>query len=138
MAVNINPVIVKYKHTLLLLLACLFCQCAPHYKITYNIPPTLPEPQRNKLVKELDKGKVLYKDNCSQCHGIFTKGIDKIPNFTNQQFDNYSMKFLRRDPKNHAVINQMNMEQLNEVIAFLKYKTPKNPDSLAKRSGSLR
>jgi len=129
---------VKYKIGILLVFACVFCECTPHYKVTYNIPPSLPEPQREKLVTELDKGKELYKENCSQCHGIFTKGVEKVPNFTNQQFDNYSMKFLRRDPKNHAVINQMSMVQLNEVIAFLKYKNPQNPDSVIQKPGFRR
>jgi hypothetical protein len=126
---------VNYKNYFLSILACLLCQCTPHYKVTYNIPPTLPGPQRSRLITELDKGKELYKMNCSQCHGIFTSGVDKVPNFTNQQFDNYSMRFLRHDAKNHAVINQMNMVQLNEVITFLKYKNPRNPDSLARPRG---
>lgn len=110
----------------------LLVQCASRPKVTFNIPPTLPEPQRSILLDKLSKGRELYKDHCSECHGIFTKGVDNVPNFTNQQFDNYSMRFLRRDPKNHAVITQMNMEQLGDVIDFLKFKRPQNADSLAK------
>jgi len=104
-----------------LLLCTLFFECATRHKITYNIPANYPEAKRGQLLTSLDKGKELYKTNCSECHGIFTQGKDKIPNFTNTQVDNYSMMFLRRDPKNHAVSRKMSPEQLNEVFSFLKY-----------------
>jgi mono/diheme cytochrome c family protein len=112
-----------------ILTTLLFFQCATRNKITYNIPANLPEANRKKLVEVLDKGQALYKENCTDCHGIFTKGKDGIPDFTNRQIDNYSARFLRRDPKNHAVFIKMSPEQLNEVLAFLRYKNPRNADS---------
>jgi len=121
----------KYKHLLLaLFISLFFLECATRYKVTYNIPASYPEAKRKELITLLDKGKELYKINCSDCHGIFTKGKDKVPNFTNAQIDNYSARFMRRDPKNHAVFAQMSPEQLNEVLTFLRYKNPKNKDSV--------
>ena len=114
----------------LLIALLLFPQCAPRYKVSYNIPAELPDAQRKILVDVLDKGKELYKTYCSDCHGIFTKGKDKIPNFTNEQIDNYNSRFVMRDIKNHAVARQMSPEQLKQVLTFLKYKRPKNPDSV--------
>ncbi len=99
-----------------------FLQCATRPRITYNIPPTLPKDKQKELIDVANKGKELYKQNCAECHGIFTKGKDKIPNFTNTQYDNYSSRFLGHDPKNHAVVRQMSMEQLNEVFTFLRLK----------------
>src|SRR4051812_1942758 len=89
----------------------LLSECAPKYKITYNLPQNVPEPAMKELMSRLDKGKELYKSNCSDCHGIFTKGKDKIPNFTNAQIDNYASRFLRRDPQNHAILMQMAPDQ---------------------------
>ena len=117
------------KHRLILLTFMLLCACASRTRIVYNIPANYPEGKKDELVKLLDKGKILFKINCAECHGIFTKGKDSITNFTNTQIDNYSARFLSRDPKNHGVMNNMSAEQMNEVLAFLKYKKPANPDS---------
>jgi cytochrome c553 len=122
----------SYKCLLTIIAACmLFPACAPRYKITYDIPPQLPDAQRKILMGMLASGKELYKENCSQCHGVFTKGKDKIPNFTNQQMDNYSSRYMMRDMKNHAVAAKMSPDQLKDVLTFLHYKRPQNPDSAA-------
>jgi mono/diheme cytochrome c family protein len=114
---------------LIFLAAILSFQCATRNKVTYNIPADYPEARRKQIIELFYKGEELYKTNCSDCHGIFTKGRDKIPNFTSHQLDNYSAKFLRRDPKNHAVAKQMSPEQLNEVLLFLRFKKTKYSDS---------
>lgn len=104
-------------------------QCNPSHKITYNIPADYPELRRKQLIEQCEKGKELYKENCSECHGIFTKGKDKIPNFTKAQFDNYTLRYMKGDPKNHAVAKKMSPEQLTQVMTFLRYKNPGKPDT---------
>lgn len=117
----------KQKHLYFtLILTILFFRCANTPKITYNIPKGYPEAKKPELLARLDKGKDLFKTNCSPCHGVFSKGKDSIPNFTNTQIDNYSARFMRKDPKNHAVIAQMSPDQMNEVLQFLKYKRPQD------------
>ncbi len=105
-----------------ILTAALFLQCASEKQIEYNIPVTATEKQRNDLLEQCKKGRELYKANCGECHGIFTRGKDSIPNFSSTQIDNYSARFLRHDPKNHAVIKKMSPEQMNEVLMFLRYR----------------
>ena len=101
----------------------LFSQCATHKnKITYNIPATLSKENREKLITILDRGKELYKANCSECHGIFTAGKDKIPNFSEKQIDAYTAKFLRHDARNHAIARKMSPEQMNDILMFLRYR----------------
>ncbi len=107
----------------------MYVQCSTGKKITYNIPESYPKEKRKEMIAILNKGKDLYKANCSDCHGIFTKGKDKIPNFTNTQIDNYSTRFILRDQRNHAVARQLSPEQLNSVLFFLRFKRPDNPDS---------
>lgn len=120
----------NYKHILITIVSgILFLQCACSHKITYNIPANYPEDKRKELVTRLDKGKELFKDNCADCHGVFTKGKEKVPNFTNTQIDNYSARFLRRDPRNHAVLRNMSPDQMNDILAFLRYKKTKKTDS---------
>ena len=121
----------KYKYVLMILfIGLMFSQFACSKKIRYNIPPNYPEAKRKELLANLDKGKKLYKQYCSDCHGIFSKGKDSVPNFSNIQIDNYSSRFLRRDPKNHGVLRSMSPQQMNDVLNFLRYKRPKNPDSV--------
>jgi len=121
----------KYKYVLMILfIGLMFSQFACSKKIKYNIPPNYPKEKRKELLAVLDKGKKLYKANCADCHGIFTKGKDKVHNFSNTQIDNYSARFIRRDPKNHAVVRNMSPEQMNDVLTFLRYKRPENRDSV--------
>jgi len=103
----------------------LFVNCTFHKKIAYNIPADLTENQRALVLRQINKGEKLYHLHCSKCHGIFTKGKDGIPDFTQQQFDNYSAYAIRRDPKNHAVADNMSQEQLHDVIMFLKARKRK-------------
>lgn len=118
----------RHLFLLTLLATFIFANCVTR-KPPYNIPDTFPEARRAQLVEICDKGKILYKKHCTECHGIFTKGKDGVPNFTNIQIDNYSVKFLRRDPGNHAVAMHMDPDQLNQVLTYLTFKRPKNADS---------
>ncbi len=122
----------KYRGALLIILACiLFFQCATRSKVTYDIPPNYPEERKKEIIALFNKGKELYKANCSECHGIFTKGKDNMPDFTTTQLDNYSTRYIKGDLKNHAVARQMSPEQLNNVLLFLRYKKTKKADTTA-------
>ena len=94
-------------------------RCTSQRKVVYNIPPTYSKEQKEDFLKKMDKGLVLYKANCADCHGIFTKGKDGIPDFTHEQVDNYSAGYLRADPKNHAVAINMGPDQFLSIMSFL-------------------
>ena len=111
---------------LLLLAGMLFSQCANKYKLVYNIPDATPDAEREALMETINKGKKLFKANCAECHGVFNKGKDNVPNFTNAQINNYSARVLRRDPKIHGAVLKMSAEQMNDVLTFLRYKKPEN------------
>jgi mono/diheme cytochrome c family protein len=119
----------RYLAIAMILATFLMSRCSLQHKSVYTFPDTFPEARRAELKAACDKGKILYKAHCTECHGIFTKGKDGVPNFTNIQIDNYSVRFLRRDPGNHAVAMHMSPEQLTQVLTYLTYKRPKNPDS---------
>jgi cytochrome c553 len=84
-------------------------------------PPKLTDAQRQKLDTKWKAGEVLFKKNCSHCHGVFTKGKDSIPNFTKVQIDMYTTRFLNRDKKNHAVMLQLSTDDFNNILTFLIY-----------------
>jgi len=117
------------KHSRLLLLilpALIFLQCAAGRKTTYTFPPEFPAEKKKEVKEKAIQGEALYKIHCADCHGIFTGGKDKIPNFTATQIDNYSAKFLRHDPKNHAIAQKMSPDQLNDILMFLRYRKINN------------
>lgn len=104
-------------------------QCARHYKVTYDIPENYPEARRKQIIEIFHKGKELFKANCSECHGVFAKGKEKVPNFTTEQLDNYSTRFLRGDQKNHAIAMKLSPDQLNEILLFLRFKKTYKKDT---------
>ena len=61
----------------------------------------------------------MYKAECAECHGIFGKGKDSIPNFTREQYDDYQAAYLAGDSTNHAVMAKMTPEEMNAVYLFL-------------------
>ncbi len=99
-------------------------------KVTCNIPANYPEARRKELTDMFYKGEEIYKENCASCHGIFTEGKDSVPNFSTTQLDAYSARFLMRDRQNHAVAMNMGMQQMEEVMTFLRYKKIAGQDSI--------
>src|SRR4051812_42896734 len=118
----------RYLITLFALFALLFSQCS-RYRVSYNIPAQYPEAMRTEIKKTCDRGKILFKQHCSECHGVFTKGKDNIPNFSIVELHRYSEKYIMRDRTNHAVAIHMSPQQLGEVLTFLKYKSTKNKNA---------
>lgn len=129
---NYSPQTGIMKKIFLLLLICFSAVlgCVRYPKVAYNIPADYPADKKKELVALLDKGQKIYKENCAECHGIFSKGKDNIPNFTTTQLDNYSSRFLRRDPQNHSVLANMSQSQLNEVLTFLRFKKTTVKDTI--------
>lgn len=103
-------------------------QCSFQQKITYDIPSYLPAERKVELLSNLEKGRILFKRNCSGCHGIFTKGKDSIPNFTEKEIVNYLAAYQTKDPKNHAVMKKLLPEELSMIMTFLKMRNFKGKE----------
>ena len=108
---------------LFLVLVVMLVQCAVDRKTTYDIPEYLPTERKTELMANLEKGRILFKTNCSGCHGIFTKGKDSIPNFTEKEIVNYMTAYQTNDKKNHAVMKQLLPEELSMIMTFLKLRS---------------
>jgi mono/diheme cytochrome c family protein len=121
---------------LLLAAGYFLADCGTHRKIKYNIPEDIQGKDREALMKSLEEGRKLYEMHCSGCHGIFTKGKDGMPDFTNSQIDTYTAWAIKKDPKNHAVAAHMDSEQLHEVFMFLKARKIKQANPEIKKSNA--
>ena len=113
----------KIKHFLLAaFLIVVGIRCSDSKKTTYDIPKYMPEERKAELLVNLEKGRILFKNNCSGCHGIFTKGKDSVPNFTNKEIVNYMSAYQTNDQKNHAVLKKLLPEELSMILTFLKMR----------------
>ena len=85
------------------------------------ISPDVGPAVREIQIQWFEKGKALYKIHCGDCHGIFAKGKDGVPNFTKTQIDNYNANALV-NPEQHAAVRTMTTEQFNYVMTFLRLR----------------
>jgi Cytochrome c len=86
-----------------------------------EISPDIGPAVRDVQVQWFEKGKALYKIHCGDCHGIFTKGKDGVPNFTKTQIDNYNANALA-NPGDHQAMKKMSLEQFNYVMTYLRLR----------------
>jgi mono/diheme cytochrome c family protein len=89
-------------------------------KTEYAIPSNVSEANKAALIEKVDKGKVLFKIHCSDCHGIFSKGQDSIPNFTKDQIDNYRSRTITF--QNHPSLRKLSADQFDAILTFLQYR----------------
>ena len=107
---------------LFIFLGIFFTDCITHKRSAYVYPDGIPETEKEKLFVIYEKGRKLYELYCSKCHGVYEKGKDNMPNFSVRQTTSYTTRYLKGDPKNHAVAANMDPEQLNAVFMFLRYR----------------
>ncbi len=117
----------KLKPLILLSMPVILSCCILHKKKKdYIIPESYPVEMKDELRSSIERGILVYKENCTGCHGIFAKGKDGVPDFSEKQIQKYSNRFLMQDPTSHAVAIQMHPTQLNDVLTYLRYRTMKN------------
>ena len=104
--------------------AAAFQKCGTQKKVSeYEIPEHVTKENRELFIQKCEKGKILYKIHCGDCHGIFTKGKDGVPNFTKTQIDSYhAAALIGIDPRNHAVAKKMSSDQIDQIITFLRLR----------------
>lgn len=107
----------------LLILISLLPFCKSQRKASYQFPEHFAPEIKSTYIERAEKGRILYKAYCSDCHGIFTKGKDGVPNFTSTQIDNYqAAALLGIDPRNHAVARKLNQVQVDHIMIFLRFR----------------
>lgn len=107
---------------LCLLIILFLQQCKSTNKVVYKFDDDIPESQRTLLIAQGNKGVVLYKQYCTECHGIFTNGNDSTTNFARVDIDDYGAKFLISDPKNHAFARKVSAPDLECILTYLRYR----------------
>ncbi|MBK7854756.1 MAG: c-type cytochrome [Bacteroidetes bacterium] len=113
---------------LFLLIAIAVVTCKTQQRVDYKYLERLNPETRNQLYVRLERGKEMYKNHCSSCHGIFTGGKEGMPNFSEQEVEEYKIKAAMKDSTNHAVAASLTQDNLAEIFMFLRYvKTNAKP-----------
>lgn len=106
-----------------LLAIIIFQQCAKPGR-EYFIPDDMNKDSRKNLVSYLNKGKELYKEFCSGCHGIYAETKDNSPSFTEYQLEMYKAKLSMRQGEQHGFTENLSYEETESILNFLRFKKP--------------
>src|SRR6476620_11831625 len=99
----------------------LFGMCGTQNKVEYTIGTDVSEANKKLFIERAEKGRILFKEHCSGCHGIYTKGKDGVPNFTKQQIDDYHARSIIAF-KSHTSVRDLSPQQLDYVVTFLRLR----------------
>lgn len=91
----------------------------------YFLPADMHPNTRNSFIVYLDKGKNLYREFCSECHGIHSAGKDSIPNFSNAQLDMYQAKLSMQSSPSHGMVETLTYEEVESILNFLRFRKKK-------------
>lgn len=97
-------------------------QCHTQKKVAYNVDMDALKKVNPELEAQINEGMLLYKKNCTSCHGIFTDGKKGIPNFSKEQLDGYRANFVKKDKKNHAFAKDMTQLDIDKILLFLSLR----------------
>ncbi len=105
----------------------LILSCRVQDKIEYDIPASISTFEREYVLQDLETGRILYKDHCSGCHGIFGKAKPGVPDFAIVEVKDYLEKRMRRaitkNPVSHRITFIMMPEEVNQAMGFIqRYK----------------
>ena len=101
-------------------------RCSSQKKVEYNIAPHVAPENKALFIERAEKGRILFREHCSGCHGVFAKGKDGIPDFTHRQIENYKARDIALKGS-HTTTRQLSDQQLDYIMDFLRLRLVKDP-----------
>ena len=103
------------------------CASKKEMPVAYNLPENLGEQEKVYVLADLETGRMLYKEYCSRCHGIFSAAKPPAPDFSKVEVKTNMERALRRavtrDPIGHRIIRRMMPDEVNQTLGFIqRYK----------------
>jgi len=98
-----------------------FAQQQPTVVYTHNFPPDLDSAVKSQYIKIFEKGRVLYKINCSKCHDKTVNGVELMPEFTKEHLASYELRLQNTQHENELDDSHITAEQLQYVMVFLSF-----------------
>jgi hypothetical protein len=101
----------------------LFVSCtARRNKVHHNFPPEMSETVRTQYIREWEKGKALYEENCAGCHTIRKGRREHIPVFPADKLAGYGIRMDNAEHERSIPDTRVTTEELIYIITFLTYK----------------
>jgi hypothetical protein len=111
---------------LLFLAGAALSRCNTHKKVEYNIASHVAPENRALFIERAEKGRILFREHCSGCHGVFARGKDGVPDFTHRQIENYKARDIAQRGS-HTTTRQLSGQQLDYILDFLRLRVVKDP-----------
>ena len=115
-----------------ILIALFTSGCKTPVLIEYDLPFVLSDLERNYVLADLETGRVLYKEHCASCHGIYGKAVSWAPDFSRVEVKtNLEIVLalaISRDPVSHKMTRVMLPDEVNQIMGFIqRYKRQPQP-----------
>jgi hypothetical protein len=102
--------------------------CVTQAKIQYyDFPSDIAEEAKIANAKMLEKGKVLYNENCATCHNKKIKNRIYLPDFSTDQLDSYIIRIKNEVHVKKLPESKITIAEIEAVQFFFTYKKPGLP-----------
>lgn len=95
------------------------------YQPEFDFMGTVTAEDSSDYVEAGLSGYELYQQYCGPCHGITHKGQKSIPNFTDEQLEDYNLRWQMGEGNTHGDLDQLSDNQLDNILLFLQYRKRK-------------
>jgi len=102
--------------------------CVSQSKIEYyDLPAGIAEEARIANLNKIEKGRILYNNNCAGCHNSKKKRRIIIPDFTTDQLESYTIRIQNKVHVERLPETNLTAEDLESIQLFFTYKKPGQP-----------
>lgn len=113
----------NYKRYLAALMLLIIASCATARKqVQHNFPAEMSASVREQYLRDWQKGKVLYQENCAGCHNKRKGRREHIPVFPADKLAGYGIRLDNADHERAIPENRVTTDELVSIITFLTYK----------------
>ncbi|MBE2290601.1 MAG: cytochrome c [Chitinophagaceae bacterium] len=104
--------------SLLIAASCATRRNAVHYSFPAEMSTTV----RDQYMRDWQKGKALYEENCARCHNTKKGRREHIPIFPADKLAGYGIRLDNADHERALPETRVTTDELVSIITFLSYK----------------
>jgi hypothetical protein len=121
----------KLKSVGLIIAIIAIASCATRKNtVRYQFPSSMSATVKADYVKQWEKGKALYEENCAKCHNIKRGKKTIIPIFPEDKLAGYDLRQDNANHENSIAENKITSEEMVYIITFLTYKVHTSNDTV--------
>lgn len=90
--------------------------------VSYSFPAEMSATVREQYMRDWQKGKALYEENCARCHNTKKGRREHIPIFPADNLAGYGIRLDNADHERALPETRVTTDELVSIITFLTYK----------------